>query len=81
MRVDVWFPALHGPNGEDGTVQGMLQLMQKPYVGNGVLASAVGMDKVLMKALFAQAGLAQVKYVALSRWQWQQEARGMVRAY
>jgi D-alanine-D-alanine ligase len=71
--VDVWFPALHGPNGEDGTVQGMLQLMQKPYVGNGVLASAVGMDKVLMKALFAQAGLAQVKYVALSRWQWQQE--------
>ncbi|MEE3718290.1 D-alanine--D-alanine ligase family protein [Tumidithrix elongata RA019] len=72
-QIDVWFPVLHGPNGEDGTVQGLLQLMQKPYVGNGVLASAVGMDKILMKSLFAQAGLAQVKYVALSRWQWQQE--------
>ncbi len=71
--IDVWFPVLHGPNGEDGTVQGMLQLMQKPYVGNGVLASAAGMDKIVMKSLFAQAGLAQVKYVALSRWQWQQE--------
>ncbi len=72
-NIDVWFPVLHGPNGEDGTVQGMLQLMQKPFVGNGVLSSAVGMDKVLMKAVFAQAGLAQVKYVALNRWQWQQE--------
>jgi D-alanine-D-alanine ligase len=71
--IDVWFPVLHGPNGEDGTVQGLLQLMQKPFVGNGVLASAVGMDKILMKSLFAQAGLAQVKYVALSRWQWEDE--------
>jgi D-alanine-D-alanine ligase len=71
--VDLWFPVLHGPNGEDGTVQGMLQLMQKPYVGNGVLSSAAGMDKIIMKSVFAQAGLAQVKYVALSRWQWQQE--------
>jgi len=72
-NIDVWFPVLHGPNGEDGTVQGLLQLMQKPYVGNGVLASAAGMDKIVMKSLFAQAGLAQVKYLALSRWQWQQE--------
>lgn len=71
--IDLWFPVLHGPNGEDGTVQGLLQLMQKPYVGNGVLASAVGMDKILMKSVFAQAGLAQVKYVALSRPAWQQE--------
>jgi D-alanine-D-alanine ligase len=71
--IDVWFPVLHGPNGEDGTVQGLLQLMQKPFVGNGVLASAVGMDKILMKSLFAQAGLAQVKYVALSGWQWEEE--------
>jgi D-alanine-D-alanine ligase len=73
-NVDVLFPVLHGPNGEDGTVQGLLQLMQKPYVGNGVLASAAGMDKIVMKSLFAQAGLAQVKYIALSRWAWQQEA-------
>jgi D-alanine-D-alanine ligase len=73
--VDVWFPVLHGPNGEDGTIQGLLELMQKPYVGNGVLASAAGMDKIVMKSLFAQAGLAQVKYLSLSRWQWQQASQ------
>lgn len=65
--VDVWFPILHGPNGEDGTVQGLLQLMQKPFVGSGVLAAALGMDKIAMKHAFAQAGLPQVKYVAVSR--------------
>ncbi len=73
QQIDLWFPVLHGPNGEDGTVQGLLQLMQKPYVGNGVLASSVGMDKIAMKAIFANAGLPQVKYVALNRWQWQQD--------
>ncbi|MEI6426899.1 MAG: D-alanine--D-alanine ligase family protein [Pseudanabaena sp. ELA607] len=72
--VDLWFPVLHGPNGEDGTVQGLLELMQKPYVGNAVLAAAVGMDKISMKAMFGYAGLPQVKYVALSRWQWGQNA-------
>lgn len=66
-EVDVWFPILHGPNGEDGTVQGLLQLMQVPFVGSGVLGSALGMDKIAMKMAFAQAGLAQVKYVALKR--------------
>ncbi|TVQ59746.1 MAG: D-alanine--D-alanine ligase [Spirulina sp. DLM2.Bin59] len=66
-RVDVWFPVLHGPNGEDGTIQGLLQLMQVPYVGNGVLGSAVGMDKLAMKTAFAGAGLAQVKYVGVTR--------------
>lgn len=66
-EVDIWFPILHGPNGEDGTVQGLLKLMQAPYVGSGVLASAVGMDKIAMKHAFAQAGLAQVKYMAVSR--------------
>ncbi|HEY9848105.1 MAG TPA: D-alanine--D-alanine ligase family protein [Leptolyngbyaceae cyanobacterium] len=65
--VDVWFPILHGPNGEDGTVQGLLSLMQVPFVGSGVLGSAVGMDKIAMKTAFAQAGLAQVKYMAVSR--------------
>ncbi len=73
QQVDIWFPVLHGPNGEDGTVQGLLQLMHKPYVGNGVLAAAVGMDKIAMKAIFANAGLPQVKYVSLNRWQWQQD--------
>ncbi|OAS86198.1 MULTISPECIES: D-alanine--D-alanine ligase [Metabacillus] len=63
-KLDVIFPLLHGPNGEDGTVQGLLELLNIPYVGNGVLASAAGMDKVVMKNLFAQAGLAQANYVS-----------------
>ncbi|HEY9860915.1 MAG TPA: D-alanine--D-alanine ligase family protein, partial [Candidatus Obscuribacterales bacterium] len=66
-EIDVWFPILHGPNGEDGTIQGLLQLMQVPYVGSGVLASSVGMDKIAMKSAFAQAGLAQVKYMTVNR--------------
>ncbi|HEY9699952.1 MAG TPA: D-alanine--D-alanine ligase family protein [Trichocoleus sp.] len=65
--VDVWFPILHGPNGEDGTVQGLLQLTQTPFIGSGVLASAWGMDKIAMKSAFAQAGLPQVKYLAVTR--------------
>lgn len=66
-EVDVWFPILHGPNGEDGTVQGLLKLMQVPFVGSGVLASSAGMDKIAMKTAFAQAGLPQVKYLAVTR--------------
>jgi D-alanine-D-alanine ligase len=66
-QVEVWFPVLHGPNGEDGTIQGLLTLMQVPFVGSGVLGSAVGMDKIAMKTAFAQEGLPQVKYMAISR--------------
>jgi len=66
-EIEVWFPILHGPNGEDGTVQGLLKLMQVPYVGSGVLASSVGMDKLTMKDVFAQAGLPQVRYLAVTR--------------
>ncbi|MFB2935155.1 D-alanine--D-alanine ligase family protein [Aerosakkonemataceae cyanobacterium BLCC-F154] len=66
-EVDIWFPILHGPNGEDGTLQGLLSLMQVPFVGTGVLGSAVGMDKIAMKMAFSQAGLPQVKYMAISR--------------
>ncbi|WP_041933550.1 D-alanine--D-alanine ligase family protein [Gloeothece verrucosa] len=66
-EVDVWFPILHGPNGEDGTLQGLLTLMQVPYVGSGVLGSAVGMDKIAMKTAFKQAGLPQVPYMTLTR--------------
>jgi D-alanine-D-alanine ligase len=66
-EVDVWFPILHGPNGEDGTVQGLLTLMQIPFVGSGVLGSAVGMDKIAMKMAFAQVGLPQVKYKTVLR--------------
>ncbi|MGD2183636.1 D-alanine--D-alanine ligase family protein [Lusitaniella coriacea] len=66
-EIEVWFPILHGPNGEDGTVQGLLALMQVPCVGSGVLGSAAGMDKLIMKDLFAQAGLPQVKYASVAR--------------
>jgi D-alanine-D-alanine ligase len=65
--VDVWFPILHGPNGEDGTIQGLLTLMRVPFVGSGVLASSMGMDKIVMKQAFAKAGLPQVKYWAVER--------------
>ncbi|MBS9382933.1 MAG: D-alanine--D-alanine ligase [Anabaena sp. MDT14b] len=66
-QVELWFPILHGPNGEDGTIQGLLTLTQVPFVGSGVLASAMGMDKIAMKMAFAQAGLPQVKYKAVTR--------------
>ncbi|MBD0269120.1 MAG: D-alanine--D-alanine ligase [Cyanobacteria bacterium Co-bin8] len=66
-EIDVWFPVLHGPNGEDGTVQGLMTLLQMPFVGSGVLGSALGMDKIAMKMAFAQAGLPQVKYIPVTR--------------
>lgn len=70
-RVDVVFPVLHGRFGEDGTVQGLLELAQIPYVGAGVLASAIGMDKGIMKAIFQQAGLPVVHFKVLTRGEWQ----------
>lgn len=68
---DVIFPLLHGPYGEDGTIQGLLELLDIPYVGSGVLGSAVGMDKIMMKAVFAAYGLPQVAYEAVLRSNWQ----------
>jgi D-alanine-D-alanine ligase len=62
LDADVVFPILHGPFGEDGTVQGLLELLDVPYVGSGVMASAVCMDKVVFKELMAQAGIPQVGY-------------------
>lgn len=73
QNLDVIFPLLHGPNGEDGTVQGLLELLNLPYVGNGVLASSAGMDKVIMKNIFAQAGLAQVNYIWFIRNEWEKQ--------
>lgn len=69
-NFDVIFPLLHGTNGEDGTVQGLLEVLNLPYVGNGVLASSAGMDKVVMKQLFEIAGLKQVPYVYFIRHEW-----------
>src|SRR5215204_4820711 len=71
--VDVVFPVLHGPYGEDGTIQGMLELAEIPYVGSGVLGSAAGMDKPTMKKIFAHHNLPQVRWVALTRWQWEKD--------
>jgi len=69
----VIFPVLHGPNGEDGTVQGLFEVLAMPYVGCGVLASASGMDKIISKYLFQQAGLPQVPYVAVTRNDWKND--------
>lgn len=72
-EIDVIFPVVHGPNGEDGTIQGLLELANLPYVGTGVMASAVGMDKWMMKHVFAQADLPQVSYVGILRSRFENE--------
>ena len=74
--VDVVFPVLHGPYGEDGTIQGMLELAGVPYVGSGVLGSAASMDKPTMKKIFAHHDLPQVAWVALTRKQWEKNREG-----
>lgn len=71
--MDVVFPLLHGTYGEDGTIQGMLEMLNVPYVGAGVLASSVGMDKVAMKKMFAAAGLPQCVYRYFTRKQWEKD--------
>ena len=75
INVDVIFPVLHGTFGEDGTIQGLLELADIPYVGAGVLGSAAGMDKDVMKSLFKSAGLAIVKHVTVLRSHWESEAK------
>ena len=71
IAVDVIFPVLHGTFGEDGTIQGLLELADIPYVGAGVLGSAAGMDKDVMKKLFAADGLPIVKHVTILRGEWE----------
>lgn len=73
--LDVVFPVLHGTFGEDGTIQGMLELADVAYVGSGVLGSSVGMDKDAMKKMFAAAGLPIVKHVTLLRTEWKASPR------
>jgi D-alanine-D-alanine ligase len=73
MPIDVAFPVLHGPLGEDGTVQGLLELAGVPYVGSGVLGSAVGMDKDVMKRLLIAAGLPVLPYASIKRTRWERE--------
>lgn len=78
-QVDVIFPVLHGTFGEDGTVQGLLELAGIPYVGAGVLGSAAGMDKDVMKRLFRDAGLPVVPWELVLRGDWQKDAAGVRR--
>ncbi|PYS68352.1 MAG: D-alanine--D-alanine ligase A [Acidobacteria bacterium] len=77
--MDVVFPALHGPFGEDGTLQGLLEMADVPYVGCGVLASSCGMDKVMMKSLFVQAGLPICKHIWFLRSQWKNDPAKILR--
>jgi D-alanine-D-alanine ligase len=80
LGADVAFPVLHGPFGEDGTVQGLLELLDVPYVGAGVLASAVCMDKVVFKDLMAAAGVPQVAYAGLDAGAFADDRAGVLRA-
>jgi D-alanine-D-alanine ligase len=79
LSLDVIFPMLHGPYGEDGTIQGLLELANIPYVGAGVLASAVGMDKAVMKVLFAARGLPVGPYRVVLRHEWDAAADALTR--
>ena len=76
-EVDVVFPVLHGPMGEDGTIQGLLELAGLPYVGSGVLGSAVAMDKAMTKTILAQAGLPQAPWRLVQRKEWERD-KGLV---
>jgi D-alanine-D-alanine ligase len=78
-RLDVVFPVLHGPYGEDGTLQGLLELADVAYVGAGVLASAVGMDKATMKAVFRAHGLPVVPHLVVVRHEWAEGAGPLTR--
>ena len=77
--LDVVFPVLHGTFGEDGTIQGLFELADIPYVGSGVLGSAAGMDKDVMKRLFASAGLPQTPYLTVLRNEWRTDRKKCVK--
>ncbi len=78
--LDVAFPLVHGPFGEDGTIQGLLELADIPYVGAGVAASAVGMDKILMKSVFRAYNLPQVEWMQILRRDWESKPEETIRS-
>ena len=78
-HVDVIFPVLHGPYGEDGTIQGLLEMADMPYVGAGVLGSALCMDKAAMKSVFRADGLPVVDHLLIMRWDWEQNRAQVAR--
>lgn len=80
QSIDVFWPMMHGPMGEDGTIQGVFEMMNKPYVGCGVLASAVGMDKVVSKILFERAGIPVVPYIYFFDRDWRRDKDALVKA-
>jgi len=77
LGADVAFPALHGPFGEDGSAQGLLEWLDLPYVGSDVLSSAICMDKLTLKRLFAQGGIPQVEFVAVGAEGWRERTAGL----
>ncbi|MBM3294399.1 MAG: D-alanine--D-alanine ligase [Candidatus Aminicenantes bacterium] len=80
IRADIYFPVLHGPYGEDGTIQGLLDLADVPYVGAGVLGSAAGMDKAVMKELFRSRGLPIVPHRLVREADWRRRAAAVGRS-
>jgi D-alanine-D-alanine ligase len=78
LDADAVFPVLHGPFGEDGTVQGLLEMLDVPYVGSGVLASAACLDKVVAKELMARAGIPQVDYAGVRASRWNADRAGVL---
>jgi D-alanine-D-alanine ligase len=78
LELDVIFPAMHGMNGEDGTLQGLLELADLPYVGSGVLASAICMDKVMTKVVLRGQGIQALDYVSFSRAEWEKDEDALV---
>ena len=80
LGVDIVFPVLHGPFGEDGTIQGLFEMLDLPYVGGGVLASSLAMDKVAAKDIYAQHGLPLVNYLLITKAEWSQGADRIIYA-
>jgi D-alanine-D-alanine ligase len=80
VRADIYFPVLHGPCGEDGTIQGLLEMADVPFVGAGVLGSAAGMDKAVMKVLFEAAGVPIVPYRVIRETAWRRDPGAVLRA-
>lgn len=79
LWADIWFPVIHGSHGEDGSMQGLFELVDVPYVGSGVLASAIGMDKAMQKRVLQQAGIPTLDCLVISRADWDADADAFVK--
>ena len=79
IKADIYFPVIHGTYGEDGTIQGMLEMAGVPYVGSGVTGSAVGMDKIIQKSIFKDSGIPVVKYLWFLKSEWQDNKEKIIK--